>query len=203
MTPRAAVFDTIMADYLDRVAGLSDPERVGTALGITHDSDGYRIPFYHREYTVSTDAIVDRTYKAPSHATGVILCQYLLLCPDAASTDDSLVTYKDFRDAGPYVGGFKNTTEQPIVRRFSGQTTSLEQHCRALGGRPFDTDVSCQLAYRFQALPRVPLFLLFHDADDDFPAQCTPLFQKNAASYLDMECLAMLGSTLSAWLVDK
>jgi hypothetical protein len=34
MTPRAAVFDTIMADYLDRVAGLSDPERVGTALGI-------------------------------------------------------------------------------------------------------------------------------------------------------------------------
>jgi len=110
------------------------------------------------------------------------------------------VTYKDFRDAGPYVGGFKNTTELPIVKQFSGQTADLGRHCQALGGQPFDTDVSCQLAYRFQALPRVPIFQLFHDADEEFPAQCTLLFQKNAAAYLDMECLAMLGSTLAAWL---
>jgi hypothetical protein len=203
MTTRAAVFDTIMVDYLNKVAGLSDPERVSTALGIAGASDGYRIPYYDREYIVSTNTIVDQAQQTPSHATSVILCQYLLLCPDAASTDDSLVTYKDFRDAGPYVGGFKNTTELPIVKRFSGKTASLERHCQALGGRSFDTGVSCQLAYRFQALPRVPIFLLFHDADDEFPAQCTLLFQKNAASYLDMECLAMLGSTLSTWLVGK
>ncbi len=203
MTTRAAVFDTIVADYLNRVANLSYPERVSTALGITCDTDGYRIPLYNRTFTVSTRTILDQAQHPPSHAICVILCQYLLLCPDAASTDQRLVTYKDFKDAGPYVGGFKNTTEQPIAHRFSGQTASLAHRCQALGGRPFETDVSCQLAYRFQALPRVPIFLLFHDADEEFPAQCTLLFQNRAASYLDMECLAMLGSTLAAWLTGK
>jgi hypothetical protein len=79
----------------------------------------------------------------------------------------------------------------------------LERQCRALGGRPWDTDVSCQLAFQFRALPRVPVFLLFNDADEDFPAQCTLLFQRDAASYLDMECLAMVGATLAARLQGK
>jgi len=74
---------------------------------------------------------------------------------------------------------------------------TLEQSCQSLGGQPFDTDVACQLAYQFQALPRVPVFLLFHDADEDFPAQCTLLFWQNAARYLDMECLAMIGGILA------
>jgi hypothetical protein len=38
------------------------------------------------------------------------------------------------------------------------------------------------------------------DADKNFPAQCTLLFQRDAASYLDMECLAMVGATLAARL---
>ena len=79
-----------------------------------------------------------------------------LLCSSRPSTDFSLVTYKDFRDAAPYVGGHS-----------------------------FDTQVSCRLAIKFHALPNVPLFLLFNDADEDFPAQAKILFQKNGASYLD------------------
>ena len=113
-----------------------------------------------------------------------------------------LVTYKDFKDAAPYVGGFKNTVEIPIARAFSGRLDRLEAACLALDGRPFDTDVSCQLAYEFQALPRVPVVLIFHDADEDFPAQCTVLLCKNAAGYLDMECLAMIGGILAHRLQD-
>ena len=43
----------------------------------------------------------------------------------------------------------------------------------------------------------MPFLLLFNDADEEFPAQATILFQKNAASYLDMECLAMIGGSLA------
>ena len=49
---------------------------------------------------------------------------------------------------------------------------------------------------QFAALPKVPLLLLFNDADDSFGAQCSVLFHRSADQYLDGECLAMLGRLL-------
>jgi len=42
--------------------------------------------------------------------------------------------------------------------------------------------------------------MLFNDQDEDFPARCSLLFEKRAERYLDMECLAMMGWVLAAWL---
>jgi hypothetical protein len=42
--------------------------------------------------------------------------------------------------------------------------------------------------------------LLFNDADEEFPARCTVLFEKRAEHYLDMECLAMVGMRLFEYL---
>jgi hypothetical protein len=39
--------------------------------------------------------------------------------------------------------------------------------------------------------------------DEDFPADCSLLFEKQAASYLDMECLAMIGMVLAQRLAGK
>ncbi len=197
MTEKAPVFAKIIKDYLLQVALIEAKGDIGGLLGITVRDDGLRIPFFNRTHTVTTDRIVDADGNAATHIVSVILCQYLLLCPDQPSDDFSLVTYKDFRDAAPYAGGFRNTAEQQIARHFSGALPQLEKKCLDLGGHFFDTEVSCQLAMKFQALPNIPIFLLFNDADEDFPAQATILFQKNAAAYLDMECLAMIGTTLA------
>jgi hypothetical protein len=50
--------------------------------------------------------------------------------------------------------------------------------------------------FQFQALHRVPIFLFFHDADDDFPAQRMLWFWKYATIYLDMRCPAMIDGPL-------
>ncbi len=57
-------------------------------------------------------------------------------------------------------------------------------------------DVAYDLSYRFEALPRLSLLLLFNDADEDFPAKCMVLFEKHAEEYLDLESLAMTGAIL-------
>ena len=56
---------------------------------------------------------------------------------------------------------------------------------------------------RFRALPRVPLLLLFNDADEEFPAEARILFRANAERILDMECLAILGWLLSSKLIKQ
>jgi hypothetical protein len=203
MTGKAPVFNKIIKDYLLQVTLIEAKEEVGASLGITVVDDGFKVPFFRRNYAVTTDRIVDADGISASHVVSVILCKYLLLCPTRPLDDFSLVTYKDFMDAAPYVGGFRNTAEQPIARYFEGALLQLEKRCQAQGGHFFDTEVSCQLAMRFQALPNIPIFLLFNDADEDFPAQATLLFQKNASSYLDTECLAMIGATLAYRLQEN
>jgi hypothetical protein len=200
MEQRAPVFDKIIEDYLLQIATRNNTDPIAEILGVSVEAGQYRIPYFHKRFVVGADKIVTEKGSKPSHATSVILCKYILLCPEQPDEDKTLVTYKDFKDTAPYIGGFKNTSEHPIARYFEGRVAKLEKKCLELGGRPFQTDVACQLAFRFQALPRVPLFLLFNDADEDFAAQCTLLFQKSAARYLDMECIAMVGATLATWL---
>ena len=53
---------------------------------------------------------------------------------------------------------------------------------------------------KLHPLPKVPVLLLFNDADDEFPADCKVLFERRAEHYLDMECLAILGNILADYL---
>lgn len=193
------VFEKTYRDYLEKVAA-ADIEERAERLGIFVSDNRIEIPLYNRIFTVTPEGIEDPEGNRPHHAISVILCQYLLLCPDHPAEDDALATFKDFKDAAPYVGGFKNTAERPIARQFTGRITVLDACSGKLGAKPYRTEVSCQLALAFPALPRVPVYLLFNDEDEEFPADCTLLFEKSAEAYLDMECLAMLGSILAGWL---
>ena len=52
----------------------------------------------------------------------------------------------------------------------------------------------------FEALPKVPILMLFNDGDDEFSARCLVLFERRAEKYLDMECLATVGWLLADYL---
>jgi hypothetical protein len=197
MADKAPVFDKILADYLMEVDSLEDKGHRGRILGFSAEDNHLSVPFFLRRFIVRSKEIMADEGEPPSHASSVLVMKYILLCPEHPDEDKTLVTYKDFKDASPYVEGFRNTAERPIARHFEGRLEDLRQACLALGGTPFQTDVSCDLAFRFQALPKVPVFLLFNDADEDFGGQCILLFQKNAASFLDMECIAIVGGTLA------
>ena len=199
---KAAVFKEIYDNYIADVAAL-DLNRVGHRLGIEIDGDAAVIPFYGRLFYVSPRGVLDARGQQPSHAVSVILCKYLLLCPAAVpETGDDWVKYQDFKDALPFAGGFRNTAEKPISTAYSGRLEDLKHQCAASGGQPGGVDIACDLAVRFKALPQVDLLMLFNDRDDEFPADCSLLFQRRAAAYLDMECLAMLGMVLAVWLKD-
>lgn len=197
----AAVFEKIYKDYLDAVAAL-DLSGKSELLGIREAGEAIKIPFFNKIYTITPEQVMDPRGERPGHAVSVILCQYLLLCPENPENERDLVTYKDFRDAAPYVLGFGNTAEKPIARAFSGKVGALEKHAREFGGEPCDLGISCDLAYGFQALPNIAIYMVFNDQDEDFPADCSLLFEKRAQEYLDMECLAMIGMVLAAWLAD-
>lgn len=197
---QAPVFDEIYQQYLTEVSAI-DLKLIGSRLGINIDGDEAVIPFFGIPYRVSSMAVMDEKGRRPIHAVSVILCQYLLLCPQQEpSAIGKWGKYHSFPDAAPYAEGFRNTAERPISKAFSGRLDDLKRGCLDLGGQPGEAPFSCDLAIRFPVLPKVNLLLLFNDQDDEFLAECSILFERQADAYLDMECLAMLGMVLATWL---
>jgi len=196
MEKKNRVFEQTCKGYLAEITGI-DFRRIEGRLGIAARKDGAVIPLLGTDYLVGGKAVTGPGGKTPSTAVCVILCKYLLMCPAAAPPDADWVSFRDFRDAAPLIASFANTVERALAREFTGRTTDLRQAAEALGGRPPADSYRYDISLVIPALPRVPLLLLFNDVAEGFPAACSVLFERRAARYLDMECLAMVGMLLA------
>jgi hypothetical protein len=199
MAVKSSVFDETYNQYLARIAQI-DFKPKEEILGIQVEGNEIVIPFFGRPYRVSTTKIVNPSGKQPPLNTSVVLCKYLLLCPQIPALDKEWVSYRDFKDTAPLIGKFINHIERPIAQNFTGRFDELDAVLRELGGKNLDLDLSYQLIMKLFPLPKVPVLLLFDDADDEFPAQCKVLFESRADQYLDPECLTIVGMHLADYL---
>jgi hypothetical protein len=190
------VFEETYQAYLKQIASLQLADRQAV-LGFEIQEDRAVIPFFNTCYFVSSRGVTDIDGKVPHLSICVILCKYLLMCPDAIPEGGRLAAFKDFKDAGPLIHYFNSSVQGEVARRFTGKSTALENACRKLGGIPLEEDWPYQIKYRFNGLPRIPLYLLFNDEEEGFPAQCSILFERRTESFLDMESVAMLAGALT------
>ena len=197
------IFEKNYQAYCSRLKTV-DFERVKDVLGLVSDGGQLKIPFFDRQYQVSADGILDDQGNRPDYHAFIILAQYILLCPDKMVTDEAWAAYKDLKRAGQFniVSYFSTDAEQAIEKPFSGNIAALTAAGGRLGGTPEKLDVSYDVVMRFTALPRIALLMLFNDADEEFAATCSVLFQRQAEFYLDPESLAMTGAYLAKRLAD-
>jgi hypothetical protein len=195
MTEKSSVFEETYTNYLAQIAEL-DFEKIAAQLGAERVADEMMIPFFGIPHRISAAGISDPSGSRPNFSVCVVLFKYLLLCPGEDPVENDWVSFKDFRDSAPFAGSFVNYTEAPMPKYFSGRLTQLEMACRKISGHLPAAQYSYDLCMQFEPLPKIPVLMLFNDADDEFPAQCAVLFERRAEKYLDMECLAMVGMQL-------
>ena len=193
------VYEQTYRDYLNRISGL-DFNFIVPTLGIKIDGEDALIPFLGKPYRVSPKGITDPSGKQPHLSICVILCKYLLMCPLIEPLGGNWMAFKDFKDAAPLVQAFSNTVTRPIADTFSGRVSELEKSGKKMAGYTPDEEFPYDLCMQFDALPKIPLLLLFNDQDDEFPAQCGVLFEKRTEKFIDMECLAMVGMLFCEYL---
>ncbi len=195
-----SVYDQTYHYYLEqlkamRFAGKED------LLGITVADDAVVVPYFGQPIRLTADGLVDASGNRPDFADCVVVCRYLIMCPSVEPKPKTWVAYRDFPDAGPLTVFWADTVEGAIANTFSGHVDRLRRASEQLGGMPTEMDIACDLCRRFAPLPKVPLLLIFNDADDDFPAAASLLFEKRASTYLDAESQAILGHVLVNRLV--
>jgi len=196
---KASIFEQIYQDYLAQL-GQVDLQNIANKRGTEMKGDSILVPLFGQLYKISPKGILDPSGKEPIHSVKVVLCQYLLHAPATEPEGEDWVSYKDFKDASPFVGGFQNNTEKAIAKNFAGRLEALRKACLQLGGKDPGLDWGYQLSMKFDPLPHVPILLLFNDADEEFPAQCLLLFERRAEKYLDMESMAILAWLLTDYL---
>jgi hypothetical protein len=193
------VFKQTYQHYLRQLEQLELP-LISKRLNIEHENGLLHIPFFNRIYRVSGEGILDPSNKKAPFDVCIILFKYLMMCPSQPPSDRTWASYKDFKDAAPLISTFRNRAEGAVASHFSGRLTDLESACRHMQAQVPEIELSYSLTMQFQALPTIPLLLLFNDADEEFPAQSSILFERRVAQYLDMESLAILGLLFAGYL---
>jgi hypothetical protein len=188
-------FERTYKDYLEQLREISF-EAVAPSLGGKIEGNRIKIPFFRNEYEISAEGISGPSGKKPTYDICVILSKYILLCPDTPPKEHDWVSFRDFKDSGPLMRYFAHDVEHAIGTYFSGKLSELQKASDTLGCYLPALEVEYDCAIQFDALPMIPVIMLYNDADEEFSARCSLLFESRAETYLDAECLAMLGRQL-------
>lgn len=194
MSKSNPVFKKNYIHYMNRLKHI-DLNHLASKLGIKTD-DPKTIFVFNKKFIVTNQGFTDLDGKRPSYDICVILAKYILMCPDSTPKENDWVSFRDFKDSGPLAGYISNDVENKINRNFTGRTDALKRAGQKLRGYAPDISAEYDVMIRFDAMPKVPLVLLFNDGDEEFGAQTKLLFEKRAEKYLDVECLAILGNLL-------
>ena len=95
--------------------------------------------------------------------------------------------------------------EERIAEYFTGKTDLLKRLAPLLGAEIQENpEQSCSAAFFIQALPRLPLFVLFWDEEkeDGFPAKVKVLFDQKVLDFLDIESLVFVCERMAERLVE-
>ena len=186
--------------YLETIRQMNVKD-IAPRLGLEPSTkDRYNFCLFNSRYYYCKNGFFTVDNQKPKFDICIILSKYLMLCPQTEPTDSQLVSFKDFKNSGPLTVYFSTEVEQLICKSFGGKLDQLRQACHAIGGKPAIIEADYDLIMHFTALPRIPIVLLFNDKDDEFEAQAKLLFEFSAESYLDAECLAILGNLLFQFL---
>ena len=97
------------------------------------------------------------------------------------------------------IKSMKEQVEIHLIDRFMGHTEELIKAGKALGGTEIDDrDPRADVGLLFQPLPRIPVMLLFWDADssEGFDAEVKLLFDQTITEHLDIESIIFLSERL-------
>jgi hypothetical protein len=104
------------------------------------------------------------------------------------------------------IKSMREHVEGPLIAHFKGRSDELLAAARALGAIDSrDQHPTADVALRFQALPRIPVLLLFWDEsrEDGFDAQVKLLFDGSITDHLDIESIMFLSERIKQLLTGE
>jgi hypothetical protein len=196
------IFKKTAKDYLAQINEIDFTDKA-EILQIDCSGPNILLSFFNHTVEISSENIQYADKGKIDFAPQVAIFKYLLLCPHYLPKEIAMASFKDFKDTAPLINFFNHDAEGRIASHFSGRIEDLRKAAIKIGGQTLDAELNYDLLFKFMALPRIPLFLLFNNQEENFKATCKILFEKRAEKFLDGESLAVAGALLANYLVEN
>ena len=174
------------------------PSRIGGRLVKDGDTEFLELPYFTGNIEIRQDGIFKSNGDDLGRWEQVFIYNHMAQGGQAVPTGKwkGLV---ELPNTVSKMKSMKDQVEAPLIAAFSGLAADLEKAGRAIGGRPAgDKDANADVALVFTPLPRIPVMLLFWDADpaDGFEAEVKLLFDETITEHLDIESIIFLSERL-------
>ncbi len=166
----------------------------GATCTIAPEGTRLTLPFWGRPYAITwPDLAVAEDIRGPCpEPIQAMLLQYLLHA-DGAPLENAWISLRNLPNGSFYEQAFQGYSGNLIARIFRKDLDGFRAAAGQLGGEPLEMG---DAAYRFWALPRIPLALVYWSGGEEFPDSAQVLFDKSAGHYHHLEMLAHLGALL-------
>ncbi|WP_186843656.1 DUF3786 domain-containing protein [Acetobacterium tundrae] len=194
-------YDIIYEALLPKLAKCNLQESAAR-FNLPIDSNGQvHIGFLKRDYLI-TNAGVTLIDKKPVNINNrSILIHYIL----SQVTGDPVYLFKPlFRMTTVFSSGDNgkpNMMDAPLIKVFENDIIKLEETIIKLGGKPEISKESNSRCWLLEVLPKIPVKIIYREADEDFPVEIQTQFDESAPEFLEFECLAFLCGCLVRALI--
>jgi hypothetical protein len=189
LTEGKSNYDAVLAELLEEVKKRNAATNAPTIGGSLVDWSA-QVPFFGDTCTVKDDAV----YKGDSRLGtigSILVLRYLLTAGDD-QLRNAWVPYREFKDGAQFASYIKANIEDRLAKAFAGKQALLRESLQALSASIYRSEAKPDVAAALHPFSRVPLLVIFWDKDEEFEASFQFLFDESAASFLDMEALAVL-----------
>lgn len=183
--------------------GLQDiAQRIGGSFNDDVGTESIILPYFNTSVIIFKDKICDADGKELSRNEQTFIFIHMAR-GGTVNPSGNTKSFKEFPNTVSKVVTMQDRVEEPLANTFSGNTDNLEKVCAKFGA----TDVTdryegCDLAFFFTALPKVPVTLLFWDAQEKFDAQAKLMFDDTVIEHLDIEAIMFLSEELANMLTS-
>jgi len=180
--------------------GRQSPEQIAWLGGLPR-GNSWQVTVLGEALTV--DAASSRVTAATGHDVRPewqVLALHYLAVSGRPELREPEVTFADLPDGRGYADVF----DKRVVKRLCGtvgrEAAALRGAAEALGGREVPGG---DLAFQFTVFPRVPIRVIWHAADEEFPPSATILLPGNVEEFFCTEDIVVLCESCVARLAGR
>ncbi|HEY50142.1 MAG TPA: DUF3786 domain-containing protein, partial [Dehalococcoidia bacterium] len=168
---------------IEEMKGIT-PYAVASKSGTDYDGGRFRIPLFNRVFLVHYPdiEIVEEGSAAPVPQFLQIILLHYLLQSTGSPIADEWVAYRQLPGSALFERRFLQMAVTPLLRAFGDDVEAFRRAGESLGGAPMTR--TGDAAFRFMALPRLPIACIFHRGEEGIPSSVNILFDASAEHYL-------------------
>ncbi|MFZ5562961.1 MAG: DUF3786 domain-containing protein [Thermodesulfobacteriota bacterium] len=180
------------------------PARIGGELVQHEGQTALALPYFSDTVIILPDRIIRPTGEELNMWEQVFIYNHLAQNGSALPSGE-WKGFTEFPNTVSKIKSMKDHVEAPLVEAFRGRVADLKARAENLGGRDVTAETgSADAAILFTPLPRVPVMLMFWDAEDadGFDAETRLMFDRTITDHLDIESIVFLSERLRQLLCE-